>query len=94
MMSDRKALVRILNLPQPPPLADFGQYLLDVLHAHVGLEQFLFQLVEKLLVDLPSGQEESADIGIENLRGFPQRAFELVEGFGEESHGADDKVTR
>ena len=44
-------------------------------------------LGEELVVDLPPGHEERADVRKQDLARLAERAFELVEGFGEESHG-------
>jgi hypothetical protein len=73
--------VRVLDPAQPPAVADRADDAIDVRHAHVRLEQLLFDLAEELIVDLPPGNEERPDVGIQHRRGLPQGAFELVEGF-------------
>src|SRR5438477_617934 len=70
------------DLAEPPAVSDGRDDAVDVGHAHVRLEKLLLDLVEEFVIDLPAGDEEGADVGVEHRRGLPQGAFELVEGFG------------
>ena len=56
---------------------------------HVGANQFLLGLVQERVVDLPAGNEERADVGVEDLGRLAECTFELVERFREESHDGE-----
>ncbi len=61
-----------------PALADFVDHLLNVFDAHVGLQEFFLPLAERSFINLAAGNEERADVGVEDHRGFAERTFELV----------------
>src|SRR5262249_15599875 len=77
---------RVADLPDSPLLAHRRYELLRAGHSHVGANEFLFHLAQERIIDLPPGDEERAHIGVKNLRGLLESAFELVEGFAEETH--------
>ena len=79
-------LIRVLDLPHPPGLADFADHSMDVFDAHVGLKKLFLPLGQRGIVDLPAGNEKRPHIRVKHGRRLAERAFELVEGFGKESH--------
>ena len=93
LADDALGLLGVADLPQPPAVADLADDPLDVFHAHVRLEELLFQLGEERVVDLPAGNEQRADVGVEHRRRLAQRPFELVESLGEETHTIKDRTS-
>ena len=79
-------IVAVLDFAEPPLLAHGRHKLFRAGRTHVGADELFFHLNDKRIVDLPARDEERSHVGVQHRRRFLQRAFELVECFGEETH--------
>ena len=85
-------LVGISDFAQPPAVADLADDRLDIVHAHVGLENFSSISVEKCIVDLPAGDEERAHVGVEHLAVFRSAPLSLSRVLEKNPMGDDGRL--
>jgi hypothetical protein len=83
---DGFCLICIPDAPQPPALPHLRDELFRPRQADIGADELLLQLREERIIDLPPGNEQRPDVGIEHRRRLLEGALELVDGFGEEAH--------
>ena len=87
LLDDGLSIGRVFDFAEAPAVANLADHVRDVLHAHVGADEFLLHLGEERVVDLPAGNEQRPNVGVKHLGGFLECAFEFVDCLGEKTHG-------